>query len=208
MYVSRNNTSSKNTSNFLRSSYFIASMAGNLFVDLFHLILISPEINVDIRTSFILQNDDTVVLPGATIIFCMFLVPDFLLFARIDRFRHHRRRRRRHRDSFSRLRREHDAPKLRSPWSLHTALDFVSNKSRGLRNLAYDLALMQTLFLLALSLSLTRSLALPSATVFFSRQILLLLLSLLSRGARTHRLYFTSRLGKKDKVLMSDTISI
>jgi len=35
-------------------------------------------------------------------------------------------------------------PRLRLARSLHAALDFVSNKSRGLRNLACDLALMQT----------------------------------------------------------------
>lgn len=114
-------------------------------------------------TSYILRKRlSIIILPGVTIIFRVFLSlfppKDPLLLLRMDRFRHHRRRCRRHRDSFSRSDSVSSGTRCAEasvPLVVATALDFVSNKSRGLRNLAYDLALMQTV-----------SLALPFSSVF------------------------------------------
>lgn len=114
----------------------------------------------------------------------------------------------------SRPRQERGTPQLRSS-RLHAALDFVSNKSRGLRNLAYDLALMQTVSRLP-GPPLSPLCRIVLHRPFFSSFLLsppplslsFSFLPLLSRRPDAHRLYFTSRLGKKDKVLMSDTISI
>lgn len=99
-------------------------------------------------------------------------------------------------------------PRLRFVGSLHAALDFVSNKSRGLRNLACDLALMQTVSCAPLPPFCGPPAAFSSSImpILFLRFPLFLLHS--RDALRTRRLYFTSRLRKKDKVLMSDTISI